>query len=269
MRRFIAMVFALVLAGVVWQAAPGPAQAAPGATRYVTLLSAQEVIPGPGDADGDGDLSISIGRKTGTFCWFMNTTNVAAPLTAVHLHRGDVSESGEQVALLEGPTTSTGPAECNDLDRRLVKDIVKQPSAYYIDVHNEEFPDGALRGQLTNGAPVSLFMDFSGGEVVPGPGDANGAGGGPVGLSGTELCFSLTINNVTEPLTAVHLHRGAVGESGEQVALLHSTSADYQIGDCVDIGADLVSEIREHPQGFYIDVHNEEFPGGAVRSQLQ
>lgn len=269
MRRFIAMVFALALAGVVGQAGAGPAQAAPGPTRYVTLLSAQEVVPGPGDADGHGDLSISIGWKTGTFCWFMNTTNVAAPLTAVHLHRGAVGASGEQVALLHDPTTDPDPGGCNDLDRKLVKDIVKHPSAYYVDVHNEEFPDGVLRGQLTNGAPVSLFMGFSGDEVVPGPGDPNGAGGGPAGFSGTEICFSLDIGNVTEPLTAVHLHRGVAGESGEQVALLHGTSADYQIGDCVDLGADLVSAIRDNPQGFYIDVHNQEFPDGAVRSQLR
>lgn len=270
MRRFMAMLFAGVLAILVWQA---PASvAAPAATRHIVMMSAQEVVPGPGDPDGDGDLTLYLGWKSGRTCWFLNTTNVAAPLTAVHLHRGAVGEAGEQVALLHGPNSDGDTSNCKELDRTLVRDIVKNLGNYYIDVHNQEFPDGALRGQLDNGAPMSMFVGFDGEQVVPGPGDPNGSGGGNLGISGTELCFSMTVNSVALPLTAVHLHRGAAGETGEQVAVLHGASSDYAIGDCVDVGADLANAIandkRRSPE-FYIDVHNAEFPAGAVRSQLR
>jgi hypothetical protein len=34
------------------------------------------------------------------------------------------------------------------LDTSLLKDIAKNPSLYYVNVHNGEFPSGAVRGQL-------------------------------------------------------------------------------------------------------------------------
>jgi hypothetical protein len=36
------------------------------------------------------------------------------------------------------------------LDRTLVADIMRSPRDYYVNVHNPEFPDGAIRGQLFN-----------------------------------------------------------------------------------------------------------------------
>jgi hypothetical protein len=32
--------------------------------------------------------------------------------------------------------------------RQLARDIVRNPSDYYVNVHNADFPGGALRGQL-------------------------------------------------------------------------------------------------------------------------
>lgn len=267
MRRLVSVVFTVALAVGIWQVPAS--QAAPKPSRYIALLSAGEVVPGPGDSDGDGDINITIGSHTGTLCWFMNTTNVAAPLTAVHLHKGPRGVQGETVAQLHGAVSDPDPAHCTEIGRTLAKDLISNPGAYYVDVHNHEHPDGALRAQLDNGAPVSFFLGFEGASVVPGPGDGDGGGGGPVGISGTDtLCFSLTVNNVSEPMT-MHLHRGGVGETGGQVALLNGPSADYRAGDCVEIGADLVSELSGNPQAFYIDVHTDEFPDGAVRSQLQ
>jgi hypothetical protein len=43
------------------------------------------------------------------------------------------------------------PRECvRGLGERFIKKIAHNSSSYYVDVHNSEFPDGALRGQLHN-----------------------------------------------------------------------------------------------------------------------
>jgi hypothetical protein len=34
-------------------------------------------------------------------------------------------------------------------DRELIVEILRDPAAYYVNVHNAEFPAGAVRGQLS------------------------------------------------------------------------------------------------------------------------
>ena len=41
-----------------------------------------------------------------------------------------------------------GPTCLTDLDKNLLKDIIRNPENYYVNVHNTPFPTGAVRGQL-------------------------------------------------------------------------------------------------------------------------
>lgn len=75
---------------------------------------------------------------------------------------------------------------------------------------------------------------------------------------------------------AAHIHEGARGTNGPVVANL-AWPQDGQAGDCLTEGeagkfptgeAGIVQRILKNPQSFYINVHNSEFPGGAIRGQL-
>jgi hypothetical protein len=46
------------------------------------------------------------------------------------------------------PPTDGSSSGCVDVGRTLAKEILQDPSEYYVSVHNAEYEAGALRGQL-------------------------------------------------------------------------------------------------------------------------
>jgi CHRD domain len=111
----------------------------------ITMTGAAEV-PGPGDPDGTGTATITLNPGKGEVCYEMTVDKIAAA-NAAHLHSGAVDKAGPPVLTLKAPTG--GPVkECAALERDIVLAIIKNPENYYVNVHNAEFPDGAVRGQL-------------------------------------------------------------------------------------------------------------------------
>ena len=70
-----------------------------------------------------------------------------APATAAHIHEAPAGQAGPVVVPLAAPTDGTSSG-CVTLEREELKEIAKNPDDYYVNVHNAEFPAGALRGQL-------------------------------------------------------------------------------------------------------------------------
>ena len=80
-------------------------------------------------------------------CYELSVRNIA-PATAAHIHEAPAGETGPVVVTLEAPTDGSSSG-CIDVGRVLAKEILQDPSDYYVNVHNAEFPGGALRGQLS------------------------------------------------------------------------------------------------------------------------
>jgi hypothetical protein len=112
---------------------------------HLTLTGAAEA-PGPGDPDGTGTATLTFNRGQGEVCYDYTVSGVA-PLTAAHIHIAPPGVPGPVVIPLL-PTSATGGSGCVTADRELIKAITKDPASYYFNVHNAEFPAGALRAQL-------------------------------------------------------------------------------------------------------------------------
>ncbi|WP_300646233.1 CHRD domain-containing protein [Nocardioides sp.] len=113
-------------------------------------------------------------------------------------------------------------------------------------------------------------------------GDRNGRGSAVVfGIDGdpNTLCYSLLVKKIG-PAAAAHIHEGGPDENGPVVANL-AAPADGTAGDCLTDGEEgkfpvgddgeplaTVAEILANPEDYYVNVHNEQFPGGAIRGQL-
>ena len=120
-------------------------------------------------------------------------------------------------------------------------------------------PDGA--------AGMKLTATLSGGAEVPGPGDSDGTGSFSARLipGKGELCYKLVVSGIAAA-TGAHIHTGAATEAGPVASPL--TVGDGTAETCTTIATDLAHAIARSLAGFYVNVHNAEFPNGAVRGQL-
>ena len=139
LRRFLA-VTALGVTIVM-----GTAGSASAAEVFTTTLTGSEEVPRPGDPDGGGFAVVAAIPEAGLVCYGIVVFGIA-PATAAHIHEAPRGVAGPVVVGLDAPTAgSSGGCES---DPEEAEDIAADPEDYYVNVHNAEFPGGALRGQL-------------------------------------------------------------------------------------------------------------------------
>lgn len=102
-----------------------------------------------GDADGTGVALITLNPGLGEVCWDLSVSNISLPATASHIHKAPAGVSGPASIFLSRPDGNGVAQACRaEVDRALLLDILRNPAAYYVNVHTTEFPAGAVRGQL-------------------------------------------------------------------------------------------------------------------------
>ena len=109
-------------------------------------MTGSQEVPGPGDPDGSGTAEVTVVNASDSVCYELNVHNIA-PATAAHIHRGAPGVAGPPVVTLEAPTDGTSDG-CIVTPTDLAAEIEANPAAFYVNVHNAEYPDGAIRGQL-------------------------------------------------------------------------------------------------------------------------
>ena len=115
-------------------------------------------------------------------------------------------------------------------------------------------------------SPLRLTAD----AVVPGPGDAGASGTFKYNMSRGELCYEVSVDNLSGFIDRIAIHRGRAGVAGPEVALLSPSSIGIPgLWGCRAIDRDLAREIGRSPADFYMVVKTGPYPGGALRGQLQ
>lgn len=132
----VAMVSAIAIAEPV----------ADGGRKFTTALTGAAEVLGPGDTDGTGTAKIVVNHGQARVCFELEVASIA-PATAAHIHRGAIGVAGPVVVGLSPPSDGDSDG-CVDIDKALAKEILKYPARFYVNVHNADFPAGAVRGQL-------------------------------------------------------------------------------------------------------------------------
>ena len=53
-------------------------------------------------------------------------------------------------ASVPAPTSYPTDTFCVEAERDVIKQVMKDPSAYYVNLHNAQHPAGVMRGQLSD-----------------------------------------------------------------------------------------------------------------------
>src|SRR5215217_3214520 len=122
--------------------------AARGLTFTTTLTGAAE-RPTTGDPDGIGTATITLFPSTSMICWEIQVSGITLPALAAHIHEAPLGVPGPVVVPLSAPDETGFASGCASVDREEIVDILQDPEEYYVNVHNVDYPNGALRGQLS------------------------------------------------------------------------------------------------------------------------
>jgi hypothetical protein len=121
---------------------PGASACPPGTQTNPAKLTAN-LQPVQG-ATGSGTAAVNIRLGASTLCHTLTVSGLT-DVTAAHIHRGS---TGAVVVPLTTPTTGTSSG-CDTAEKALLQEIVRNPGAFYVNVHTLTYPNGQIRGDLS------------------------------------------------------------------------------------------------------------------------
>lgn len=95
-------------------------------------------------ASGSGTASLTIRIGLARLCHTLTVSGLVN-VTAAHIH---LVSTGAVVVPLTTPTTGTSSG-CATVERALLQQIVRNPAAYYVNVHTQTFSNGQVQGTLS------------------------------------------------------------------------------------------------------------------------
>ena len=113
-------------------------------------LKGKNEVPGPG-SKGKGDITVFLKAKKEKVCFQLEVSKLDT-ITAGHIHKGSPDEAGPiKVTLISSQIEGTGNYDgcIENVKSKLIKKIAASPDRFYVNIHTLDYPDGAIRGQLT------------------------------------------------------------------------------------------------------------------------
>jgi hypothetical protein len=121
--------------------APGGSASSAPTTYHVNLAGFSK-----GSPNGSGLAVVTVNPPKGELCWmFSELTNVPSP-TVARLFRSFPGATGAHGFLL-GHTYK--PSGCIHLEPGILELINSKPQRFFVNIHDAQFPEGAIRGPLS------------------------------------------------------------------------------------------------------------------------
>lgn len=125
---------------------------APSLTLAAEAVNVRASLSGPpvsGSPDGRGEATVTLNPETNEVELRLEYSDIATP-TRVHIRQGPTGLEGNVVVsiVIQSNAGGTLTGHRQSATPGIVARIARSPQEYYVVVINEEYPVGALRGQL-------------------------------------------------------------------------------------------------------------------------
>ena len=130
--------------------------------KLTTTLTGLNPLTGTvtGDPDGSGKAEFTFDTEQGTVCYEIEVEGIAAPVEpgpgvgSAHIHTLASVPPGAIAVNLQADFQPDKSDEfkasgCVQVDSALLQAILENPDQFYVNIHNAEFPGGALAGLLS------------------------------------------------------------------------------------------------------------------------
>lgn len=267
-----------------------------------------------GQPEGVGAAVLKLSPNKATIAYLLDAATVNPPFDGgpgAHIHRGAVDQNGPVIALLatgaelrrgQGGVAGYVRADAFTDTSVSISDLLTSPESFYINVHSDAYPAGAIRGQLPEGgqtevaalvSPLNLTLDAQHELTIDeDTGAVNYGASTETGTAAVSLTFDLAAGRVSYTLdvsgvqgdlsagAGAHIHEGFIDQNGPIVTTLATAeqlaaapngivSGSFNANDFAEDYASLsVRGMFIASSDFYVNVHTGENPAGAVRAQL-
>lgn len=116
-----------------------------------TLSGAEEVPSGAGDPDGTGTAELTLNAGQEEVCYELTWANLDGTVENAHIHEAPAGVNGPPVVPLflgESFAGTGSDSDCVAAARGVIREILNDPSGFYVNIHDDVRTGGAIRGQL-------------------------------------------------------------------------------------------------------------------------
>jgi hypothetical protein len=116
------------------------------AAKFTAVLNGDGHALAGGDTNGWGRVKVNVDNTFNQVCADIEVRSVGR-VRSVDIYRGGPGVQGQAVVHLDRPDDGDED-DCDSVGDALADDISRNPGNFYVLVRTEDFPRGAIRGQL-------------------------------------------------------------------------------------------------------------------------
>lgn len=148
----LAAMSSLLVVATLPSTAAAQADPRPQGLGHYSIQLTPEEVTGGGDHGASGSARVDLDAAHQKVCYALSWKDLHGDVTMAHIHLAPRGKDGPHpITFFEKqqfPGTESTASGCSSSTRDTIQAVIDHPADYYVIIHTDKFPEGAIRGQL-------------------------------------------------------------------------------------------------------------------------